>query len=428
MPSLNRAVDMVQAAIGYIIFLLVAFFTAEKSSLNAKKYFKPIILGILFQIIVVLAITKSASVISALEYVASGVMKLQEATLEGTKFVFGYLGGAPLPFEQKDNSSTFILALQSFPTVILVAALAAILTYTKILPLLAKVFGSIFKWIFGVNDAVGMVTVSKIFVGQLEGPLLVKPALGIFTKSNTFIIMALAFSTSSAAVTPVYSTIISSIIPNAMTYIIIASVVSVISTLIVCSIMIPNDSSMDLEITNLINNKGNKSYPNLISAMSKGLSDGVFVWVAIVGSLIGMIALITIINYILGLFPDISGTPITLQKIFGMIMYPIAVLIGIPLEDASQVAQVLGSKMVMNEVVAFFELSKTTISQSSVITSIYAITNFGNFSCIGITVGGLLALSPENKYITNLGTKAFLAGFLATCLTASALNMMSFAN
>lgn len=412
---------MLREAIGYVLFLIATLWLCEDKDIKLGRSWKPVVYGILFQFGVLFLMTHLPALISCIECIANGVMKLKDATIEGTKFVFGYVGGEELPFELKEGGSPFVFAFQVLPTVILVSALSAILTYFKILPILSKVIGSVFKWVFKIKDSIGMVAAAKIFVGQLEAPLLIKHKLPYLPKSDILIILSLAFATTSCAVMPIYASVLEGLCPNPMKHLIISTVLSVISVLIVCSIAMPQDES---EICYKCEGcDEEKQYNSFMGAMSKGLSDGAFVWWAIVGSLVGMIALISLANYLLALLPDYSGAPITLQRIFGLFMYPFAWLMGIESADLSAVSQILGTKMALNETIAFFDLAKSGISQNSLIKTIYAINNFGNFSCIGITVGGLTALAPNQKSITSLASRSFVAGFLASGLTATLISI-----
>ena len=411
---------MAQAFLGYVLFLFIAFLLRGKQGVGASRNYKIILYGILFQIVLMFAMTHLPMLVSALESVARGVMKLQSATLEGTKSVFGYLGGDTAPFEMKDGGNTFVLAFQALPTVILVAALSAVLTYLKVLPFLSKIVGYVFKAVFNVSESIGMVAAARIFIGQLEAPLLVKQNLPYLSRSEMFTVLALAFATSSAAVTPVYAACIHDFCPNAMQHIIMSSVLNVISVLILTSVVMKNESTlMEHKAQN-----AEKPYSSFMGAMSKGLGDGMYIWWCIVGSLVGMIALITFFNYILELLPDFGSEPITLQRICGLIMYPFAWLIGIEAKDVFAVSQILGTKLVLNELVAFFDLAKSGISEMSMIKTIYAINNFGNFACIGITVGGMMALVPSQKSITELAGKAFVVSLLATGLSATLASLM----
>lgn len=411
---------MLRSIIGYFLFLIATLWLCEDKDIKLSRNWKPVIYGIIFQFGVMFLMTNLPAFISGIEYVARGFMRLKDATLEGTKFVFGYIGGGDLPFDLTEGKMPFVFAFQVLPTVILVSGLSAILTYFKILPVLSKIIGSVFRFIFKIKDSIGMVAAAKIFVGQLEAPLLIKHKLQYLPKSDIFIILSLAFATTSCAVMPIYASVLDGICPNPMKHIIISTVLSVISVLIVCSIAMPEDK---LEINYQDDKSEENPYNSFMGAMSKGLSDGAFVWWSIVGSLIGTIALITLANYLLALLPDYSGSPITLQRIFGFFMYPFAWLMGIESADLSAVSQILGTKMALNETIAFFDLAKANISQESVVKTIYAINNFGNFSCIGITVAGLTALAPNQKSIVTLAGKAFVAGFLASGLTATLISV-----
>jgi CNT family concentrative nucleoside transporter len=390
-------------------------------NLKEQRNWKPVIYGIVFQVLLVCILMYVPVFVGAIEGIAQGFMKLKDATIEGAKFVFGYTGGGDLPFDINPNGNTFVFAFQAAPTIILVGALSAILTYLKILPVISKVIGFVFKFVFNIKESIGMVSAAKIFVGQLEAPLLIKHKLQSLSKSDILIIMSLAFATTSAAVMPIYAGAIEGICPDAMKHMILSSVISVISVLIICSIIMPStEDPVKIKITK---EEDGKPYESFMGAMAKGLSDGAFVWWCIVGSLLGMIALIALINYIFALFPDLGGEPITLQRIIGIFMYPFAWLIGIQDSDLTVISQILGTKLVLNEVIAFFDLANASVSQDSVLKTIYAIHNFGNFSCIGITVGGMTALAPGQKCITEIAWKAFLAGLLATGLTSTLMSV-----
>ncbi|MDR2074625.1 MAG: hypothetical protein LBP31_00155 [Holosporales bacterium] len=411
---------MVRQIIGYFSFIAIAYFLSSEKTELIKKHWKPITFGIILQIFLVFLMTNVPVVIKGLESIANGVMKLRDATLEGTKFVFGYVGGGELPFDMKEGTSTFVFALQTLPTIILVSVLSAILTYLRIIPYLAKSIGYLFKKVFGVRNIIGMVSASKIFLGQFEAPLLIKNHLASISKSEMFVIMSLAFSTASASVMPIYASAISNICPDAMTHIVISSVIGIVSTLIICIIMMPSlGNSVDENVSIASEN----IYPDFMSAVSKGTSDGAFVWWAIVGSLIGMVALIALVNYMLEMLPNVAGSSLTLQKIFGVIMYPFAWLLGTPNADISAASEIIGTKFVLNEIIAFFDMAKSNMSKEGIITTIYAITNFGNFACIGMTVGGLSAMCPSRSDIPSLSVKSFIAGSLATGLTATLMSM-----
>jgi CNT family concentrative nucleoside transporter len=411
---------MMRQIVGYFVCVAVAYLlSCEKANL-IKKQWKCILFGVILQIALVFLMTNVPIIISGLECVADGVMKLKDAALEGTKFVFGYIGGGEIPFEVKEGSNIFVFAFQALPTVILVSILSAILTYLRVIPYIAKVIGYVFKKGFGVRSIIGMVSAAKIFLGQFEAPLLIKNHMASLSKAEMFLMMSFAFSTSSASVMPIYATALSEVCPEAMTHIVISSVIGVISTLIVCIIMMPSLNSISKDDGSVTSEN---LYPDFMTAISKGTSDGAFVWWAVVGSLIGMVALIALVNYILGMLPDVGGSAVTLQRIFGIVMYPFAWILGIPSADILPASEIIGTKFVLNEIIAFFDMAKSTMSKEGMITTIYAITNFGNFACIGMTIGGLVAMCPTRSDIPALGFQSFRAGTLATGLTATLMGL-----
>ena len=411
---------MLRPLIGYLFFLFASLFLFGTQGIQLQKKWKVILFGILFQVITVFAFTNLPCCISAIEWVATGVMKLRDATIEGTKFCFGYIGGGDLPFDLKEGGNAFVFAFQVLPTTILVSAISAILTYFRILPVLSHILGYIFKLIFNVKSYIGMVAIAKVFIGQLDTMLLIKDKLSDLKKSEMFTVLALAFATASSSVMPIYSSILEPVCHEAMKHMIISSVVCVISVLLVAVISLPVSGN---ENNNDDGFKTSSTGMSFMDAVSKGIFDGFNVWWCIVGSLIGTVALLALINYILDIFPDVCGEPITLQRIFGVVTYPFAWLMGIQNSDLMEVSKIIGTRIAVNETVAFFDLAKATISSDSVIRTIYAINNFGNFAAIGITIAGFKTIAPENKMISQIIWKAFIGGLVATGLTSTLIGL-----
>ena len=419
---------MIRNLIGYVLCIFLVFYIGMKKSESKQKYFddiknnyKYILFGILLQVFMTFLLLKSQTAIDILSAISNFIFKIRDATLEGTKFVFGYLGGGEVPFEIKPGNSAFIFAFQALPTIILVGAISAILTYTKIIQFMSKILGAIFKYTFNIKESIGTVSIAKIFLGQIEAPLLIKDKLSSLKQFDTLIILSLAFSTSSASVMPIYADVLKNLCHNALNHLIISNVINVISTILVCKILMPcqNDDLQENNLNNdiLLVNNTKKPYKNLIDAVSNGISSSAVAWWCIVCALIGMVALVSFINYLLSLFPEINDEPLSLQRIVALIMYPITWLFDIKGNEIMQISQVLGTKMVVNETVAFFDLAKSNLSSDSIIKVIYAINNFGNFACIGITANGLLSLAPQQAYVTKTINTAFVCGFIATVLT-----------
>lgn len=402
--------------VGVVLLLLCAFcLSSDKRAV--MKHWHYVVFAILFEIFVIFAMTHISSIIKGVEAVAFAVMSLKNHVVEGTKFVFGFLGGGDAPFEVTNGGNLFIFAFQALPMIILVSALCAVLTYLRVIPVFSKIIGTAFGKIYGIKQQLGMYSAVKIFLGQFEAPMVIKNSLPHLSTNEIFILVAAAFSTSSASLMAVYASLVEHICSDAITHVIMASVVGMLSTILVCVIMMPCfDKSKMMSYDDLV-------YTDFMTSLNKGISDGAAVWWAIVGSLIGMVALVSLVNYLLALFPNVCGAPLSLQRICGIIVKPFSLLFGIRDCDVEQFSQILGLKFVTNEMVAYFDLAKTTMSPESVRKAIYAITNFGNFACIGMTVGGLSAMCPNRSDIALIGGKAFLAGTIATFITTTLMCM-----
>ncbi len=161
-------VNVVRAVVGYFVFLVASMFLAEESNMKLNRNWKPIVLDILLQIFLAFALTNLPVCISAIEWMARGVTKISEATAEGTKFCFGYIGGGDLPFTVKENGKTFVFAFQALPSIILVSVLSAVLMYFKILPILSKIVGYVLKFVFNIKLHIGMFAIARIFIGPQE--------------------------------------------------------------------------------------------------------------------------------------------------------------------------------------------------------------------------------------------------------------------
>ena len=411
---------MIGNLIGYVLCLSLVFYMGIKKSDSKQKYFndvkcnyKYILFGILLQIIATLILLKSQTAMSVIRAIMNFMMKIKDCAVDGTKFVFGYLGGGNLPFELKPNSSAFIFAFQALPTVVLVGAISAILNYTRAIHFFSKIVGSVFRYVFNINKYVGTISVAKMFLGQIEAPLLIKDKLGLLNKFDTLIILSLAFSTSSSSVIPIYADMLKKVCPNALNHLMISNVINIISTLLICRILFPHPESelYDHALNNDISLVNNiiKPRKNLIKEVFDGISGCAGAWWSMIFALVGMVALVSFIDYLLELFPAVNGKPLTLQRIIAIIIYPIVWLFDIDKSEMIQVSQILGTRIALNETVAFTDLVKSSLSSESITKIIYAINNFGNLGCIGITVNGLLAFAPQQKYFaTMVNTALFL--------------------
>lgn len=415
-----------QGVLGMLCFLGIAWAISENKHAIDKR---AVVLGVGLQVILAVVITQFSAIRSAFIGLSKGIEALKNATAEGTQFVFGYLGGGHVPFDMSATSggSTFIFALQALPMIIVVSALSMLLFYWRILPFIVKCSSWFLQKILGVGGALGVVAASKVLLSNMEAPLLIRPYLKNFSRCELFTVMSCGMATTAASVMALYTDILKDTISNPIAHILTASIISIPAAITISKLMIPQTgaaTSGELVMP--------YQFTNSMDAVSKGTSDGLNIFLHIIAMLIVVLALVALTNSILSCLPLVDGQVITLSRIFGVILAPITWLMGVPWSEAMAAGQLLGTKTVLNEVIAFIDLSKTqpgVLSPRTTLIMVYALCGFANFSAMGITIGGLGTMVPERRdEIMRLGLKSILAGMLATCMSGTIMGILSALN
>jgi len=352
-----------------------------------------------------------------------GVLALERATTAGTAFVFGYLGGGQLPFAETYPGSTFIFAFKAMPLLLVVSALSSLLFYWKILPLVVRAFSWLLRKSMGVGGAVGVGAAANVFLGMIESPLMIRPYLEQLTRSELLITMSCGMANVAGTVMVLYVIILGPQIPGIMGHILIASIISTPAAIMISQLMIPETGEITL---------GKYLPPEQASssmdAITRGTYDGLSLYLNVLAMLIVLVALVSLTNEILGLLPDIQGKPFTLERLLGYIMAPVAWMIGIPWSESATAGFLLGEKTILNEVIAYLDLSKIpaeTISMRSRIIMVYALCGFANLGSLGIIIGGMAAMAPKRRNeIVALGGKSILCGTMATCMVGAIIGLL----
>ncbi|MEI8320691.1 MAG: nucleoside transporter C-terminal domain-containing protein [Alphaproteobacteria bacterium] len=408
---------LIQAFLGMLAFVVICWLISE----NKKQiHLKQVGFGLGIQIIIAAAILHLPFIRCGFHYVAQGVVAVKEATLKGTTFVFGFLGGGDIPFDVK--GSTFIFAFQALPMIIVVSALSMLLFHLRILPLFVRGVSWIMRRSMGIGGALGVCAAAKVFLGQTDAPLLIRPYLKNMSRSEIFSVMCMGFSTTSATIMGLYAMVIEKSVPDSMVHILTASIISVPAAITLSRIVVPNTTLTEGKVVMPYTFSGS------MDAISKGTSDGMKLFVSIIAMLIVFVALVALGNKILGVFPDFYGEPITLQRTLGFLMAPIAWLMGIPWAESLTAGSLLGVKTVLNEFYAFTELAQVktdSLSEHNRIIMTYALCGFANISSIGIMIGGLGILAPDKRdEIVSLSFKALAVGTLASCLSGTIIGIL----
>lgn len=410
----------IQSLIGFLLLAFIAWIISEK---RKQVDLKTVSAGLALQALFAIIFLKLPYSRNVFMWLNNAVAALQESTAAGTGFVFGYLGGGSAPFEITNPGSTFILAFQSLPLVLLISALSALLFYWKIIPVIVKGFSWFLTKSMGIGGVEGLGVSANIFVGMVESPLLVKPYIAKISRSELFTIMTSGMATIAGTVMVLYASILSTIIPGIMGHLLTASLISAPAAITVSKLMIPETGAPSSGSIDLNDNSGSS-----MDAITKGTLEGVNLLINIIAMLVVLVALVHLFNMVLGIIPEIGGEPVTIQRVLGYIMAPITWLMGIPWAEARVTGSLMGIKTVLNELLAYQELSTLSsdvLSERSRLIMTYAMCGFANLGSLGIMIGGIGAMVPERrKEVVNLGMKSIVAGTIATCMTGAVVGII----
>ncbi|TAK47406.1 MAG: nucleoside:proton symporter [Betaproteobacteria bacterium] len=410
--------QVLQALAGIAGVLALAWLASEK---RAAVPWRAVGSGLALQLALAVLLLRLPYAKEAFLALNEALLALEQATQAGTALVFGYLGGGPLPFAASDPAASFILAFRALPIVLVVSALSALLYYWRVLPALVRAISWLLERTMGVGGVVGLATAANVFVGMVEAPLVVKPWLARVSRGELFAIMACGMASIAGTVLFLYASILGRTMPDAVAHLLIASIVSAPAALAISFLMVPPEGEASggrLELKS--------EAESSMDALTRGTLEGAQLLVNIIAMLVVFVALVTLVNLGLEWLPHGGRAPYTLQGLLGWVLAPLAWLAGVPWAEAQAGGMLLGTKTVLNELVAYIELSRMTeLSERSRLLLTYALCGFANFGSLGIMIGGLSTMCPERRgEIVALGLKSIAAGTLATCLTAASIGLV----
>jgi CNT family concentrative nucleoside transporter len=411
---------IIQSVAGLLIFAGLAWLLSEN---REKAKVKIALIGIIIQLLVGLILLKLPFFREFFLLLNRLVLSLEEATTAGTSFVFGYLGGGDLPFKEEFPGASFILAFRGLPLVLLMSALSALLFYWKILPLVVRAFSWTLQKTMKLGGTEGLGVSVNIFVGMIEAPLFIRPYLHKMTRSEIFTLMTCGMATIAGTVMVLYASILGNTIPDVMGHILTASIISVPAAITISKLMVPETEALTSgELT--VPEKAASS----MDAVTKGTMQGIELLINIIAMLVVLVALVYLTNLILGLLPQIGAKPITLQRLMGYIMAPVVWLMGVPWQEATTAGALMGTKTVLNELLAYLEmaqLERGALSPRSLLIMTYAMCGFANPGSLGIMIGGMGTMAPgRREEIVALGLRSIIAGTLATCMTGAVVGII----
>ena len=356
--------------------------------------------------------------------ITGSVDALATATRRGTQFIFGYLGGGDQPYVVANDRALFVFAFEVLPLILVISALSALLWHWRILKWITQGFGLLFQRTMGLGGASALAVAANIFLGMIESPIVIRAYLDKLTRSELFLLMVVGLATVAGSTMVAYAAILSGLLPNAAGHVLVASIVSAPAGVALARIMLPEkegEGGAHADYGSAL------KYDSAIDAIVKGTVDGLMVVLNISAVLIVFVALVALVNIMIGglwLF----DAPLTLERVLGWLFMPVAWLTGVPWEEAGKAGWLLGVKLTLTEFVAFIELGNVPAGEMSERTRMlmtYALCGFANIGSVGITVTGLSVLMPDRREeVLGLVWKALFAGFLATLMSAAVVGAL----
>ena len=410
-----------QAVVGIVVLLGIAWALGER-----RRQVRPLQAGIGIAVQVVLAwlllnVQPISNTLAKLNYV---VYAIEEATKAGTSLIFGFLGGDDIPFvfAPEQGPTLVIFAFRVLPQILLFSVLVAVRWYWRVLPLVIRGFAWVLRKTLGLGGAVGVAAASSVFLGMVESPLVIRAYLKSLSRSEFFVVITCGMSTVAGSIMALYAAVLAPVVDNALGHVLIASVVNVIGAIVVARIMVPEEGvTAGGDLADAL------KYESVMDAVSRGTMDGLRLVANVASMVIVLVSLVALANLMLGVI-DIGGESLRLERMLGWVFAPIAWLMGVPWAEATGAGTLLGTKVVLNELIAYLQFAESgeAFSDGTRIILTYALCGFANFGSLGILIGGISVLVPDRRReLLRLGPRAILSGTLVACLTGTIAGLVT---
>ncbi len=417
------AMQNLQGLMGIAALLLLAWALSEDR--KARPGWGWIAGALLLQLAIALVVTRVPFVWTLVGYANRAVAAIEAATLVGSSYMFGYTGGAPIPFLLKPGAEPpVIIAFQILPLIIVFSAISALLWHWGVLRAVVRGLSWALQRTLGVSGVVGLGGGATIFLGVVESPLVLRAWFGRMSRADLFTIMVLIMATISGAILVLYATTLAKTVPDAVGHMIVASLISLPAGVLVARLMVPGERSDGPEAA-----EPDLRYESSMDAVIRGAMEGMTLVLAVVAIIVTVFALVNLVDQALVLLPLVEGAPLTLRRLLGWLLAPAMWAIGVPWDQAPAAASLMGTKAVLNEYVAYLDLAAMpagTLDPRSLLIVTYALCGVANLASVGLIVSTIATLAPERRgEVAGLGMKSWLAGNMASLMTGAMIGLVT---
>lgn len=418
--------DQLRGIIGIAVLVGIAWAISENR--KAHPGWRWIAGALALQGVLAVLIVRVPIVWQAVGLVNNAVSAVEVATLKGSSYMFGYLGGAELPFALKEGAQPpLVIAFQILPLVIVFSALAALLWHWGVLRWMVNGLSFLLRRSLGVSGVVGLSGGASVFLGVVEAPLVTRAYFARISRTELFQIMTLTMATISGAILILYATTLRDTVPDAVGHMISASLISLPAALLIARLMVPGkpeDTATEVE-----KEDPGLRYESSIDAIVKGTMDGMQLFLAVIAVIITVFALVALVDMALALLPLVDGDPLSLKRLLGWVLAPFMWLLGVPWSEAQAAGGLMGTKAVLNEYVAYLELAALpdgTLGPRSLLIVTYALCGVANLASVGLLVSTIGTLCPERRAeAAGLGMKSWISGNLASAMTGAWIGLVT---
>lgn len=405
-----------QALLGIVVLVIIAWLISENRSAVSWRF---VAIGIALQFILAALFLHAPWLSTILLAINSFVIAVGDASTQGTIFLFGYLGGADFPVASV-TESPYLFAFRVLPQVVVFSVVVALLWHWRVLSALVQGLSWALRHTLRVSGVVATAAAASLFLGMIETPLVIRAYLRELTRSEFFTIMTLGMSTVAGSVMILFATLLSNVMEGIIGHIVGASLINVVGALYLSRLFIPETQSNQIAA-----DKVELKYESSMDALTRGTQDGLAMAVNIGAMLLVLISFVALGNMMLSAVTGNEET--TFQALLGFVFAPLAWLIGIPWAEAGLAGSLLGTKVVLNELMAYIQFSANAdmFSAHSRLILLYALCGFANLGSLGILLGGLSVLIPERKteYLT-IAPKAVVCGTLVNLITGAVVGLV----